>query len=99
MCLGDVTGTLTNILDPGHFILKSPDTAAPAVPAVAAPIAPPQAAKAPDVNGIQNAATTPGGGINSGPASTLLTGTTGVDTSSLNLGKGGLLGSNTLLGS
>jgi hypothetical protein len=38
-------------------------------------------------------------GVNSGPASTLLTGSGGVSNSALNLGGAGGLGSNTLLGS
>lgn len=38
-------------------------------------------------------------GVNSGPASTLLTGAGGVSNSALNLGGGAGLGSNTLLGS
>jgi len=38
-------------------------------------------------------------GVNSGPASTLLTGSGGVANSALNLGGGAGLGSNTLLGS
>jgi len=94
MCLSGFS--LSGLLDPLHLFTSA---AQPAQPAVAAPIAPPQAAKAPDVNAIQSATQTPGGGINSGPASTMLTGPNGVNQSALNVGKGGLLGSNTLLGS
>jgi hypothetical protein len=49
------------------------------------------------VNGTSGPATA---GVNSGQASTLLTGPGGVDPSKLNLGAGaGMLGANTLLGS
>jgi hypothetical protein len=98
MCLSGFS--LSGLVDPMHFFTSNPNAAqAATTPAVAAPIAPPQAAKTPDVNGIQSATSTPGGGVNSGPASTMLTGTGGVDPSALNTGKSGLLGSNTLLGS
>jgi hypothetical protein len=95
MCLGSVANTLLGGI--GGLLLGNQSQ--PSQPAVAAPIAPPQAAKSPDVNALQSAAQTPGGGINSGPASTMLTGANGVDQSKLNVGKGGLLGANTLLGS
>lgn len=97
MCL---TGfNLSGLVDPLHFFTANPNAQAAQAPTPAAPIAPPQAAKSPDVNAIQTQANTPGGGVNSGPASTLLTGPSGVDNSQLNVGKGGLLGANTLLGS
>jgi hypothetical protein len=94
MCLSGFS--LSGLLDPLHLFTSQQQ---PAVPAPAAPTPPPQASKSPDVGMLQSAAQTPGGGINSGPASTMLTGASGVDQSKLNVGKGGLLGSNTLLGS
>lgn len=96
MCLSGFN--FSGLVDPMHFFTSNPN-AQTTQPAVAAPVAPPQAAKSPDVNAIQASTTTPGGGVNSGPASTMLTGANGVDQSTLNVGKGGLLGSNTLLGS
>ena len=97
MCLSGFS--LSGLVDPMHFFTSNPNTPQATQPAVAAPVAPPQAAKQPDVAAIQASTQTPGGGTNSGPASTMLTGSAGVDQSKLNVGKGGLLGSNTLLGS
>jgi hypothetical protein len=96
MCLSGFN--LSGLVDPMHFFTSNPNTAAATAPAVAAPVAPPQAATMPSAT-PQTASNVPGGGINSGPASTMLTGNSGVATSSLNLGKGTTLGSNTLLGS
>lgn len=55
------------------------------------PEKPPQAGKAPQVQGLRkdNGAA---GGINAGPTSTFLTGSQGVDSSALTLGKNTLLG-------
>lgn len=55
------------------------------------PAKPPQASKAPNAAGMRrdNGAA---GGINAGQASTMLTGTAGVDPSKLTLGKNTLLG-------
>lgn len=50
---------------------------------------PVQASKGPDVSGIKRQT---GQGLAAGPASTLLTGSSGIDTGSLNLGKNTLLG-------
>lgn len=97
MCLSGFS--LSGLVDPMHFFTSNPNAQQATQPAVAAPVAPPQAAKSPDVNAIQASTQTPGGGVNSGPASTMLTGSGGVNNSTLNVGKGGLLGSNTLLGS
>lgn len=55
------------------------------------PAKPPQASKAPNAAGMRrdNGAA---GGVNAGPASTMLTGTAGVDPSKLTLGRNTLLG-------
>lgn len=78
---------------------KAPDAAiAPTAPATPpAPTA--QGAKAPDVKAMRTANSGAGTGVNAGPASTLLTGTSGVDPATLALAKPKLLGTNTLLGS
>jgi hypothetical protein len=57
-----------------------------------------QKATAADTSALNPGGTPAAAGVNSGPASTLLTGAGGVAGSSLNLGGAGL-GSNTLLGS
>lgn len=57
-----------------------------------------QTATAADTSALNPGGTPAAAGVNSGPASTLLTGSGGVAQSSLNLGGAGL-GSNTLLGS
>lgn len=57
-----------------------------------------QNATAADTSALNPGGTPAAAGVNSGPASTLLTGSGGVSNSSLNLGGAGL-GGNTLLGS
>lgn len=65
----------------------------PDVPAAPAPTTPPQAAKAPDTNIFQNRKRITQAGMPNLPTSSpLLTGSTGVPTSSLNLGGVTLLG-------
>ena len=67
---------------------KTPD-----MPQVAPAEKPPQAAKAPDVNTVKKAnANAAAMGPSAGPSSTWLTGPSGVDSASLNLGKSTLLG-------
>lgn len=58
-------------------------------PAAPAPEKPPQAAKAPDVAAVREKNVNAAAG---GPASTFLTGTGGVDPTTLNLGKSTLFG-------
>ncbi|WP_175982563.1 hypothetical protein [Caballeronia zhejiangensis] len=58
-----------------------------------------QKATAADTSGLSSTDGAAAAGVNSGPASTLLTGSSGVSNSSLNLGGGAGLGGNTLLGS
>jgi len=58
-----------------------------------------QKATAADTSGVNGQGAPASAGVNSGPASTLLTGAGGVGNSSLNLGALSGLGSNTLLGS
>lgn len=58
-----------------------------------------QTATAADTSALNPGGTPAAAGVNSGPASTLLTGSGGVAQSSLNLGGASGLGSNTLLGS
>lgn len=58
-----------------------------------------QKGTAADTSQLNAGGTPAAAGVNSGPASTLLTGSGGVATSALNLGGAGGLGSNTLLGS
>lgn len=58
-----------------------------------------QAATPADTSALNPGGTPAAAGVNSGPASTLLTGSGGVAQSSLNLGGASGLGSNTLLGS
>lgn len=58
-----------------------------------------QKATAADTSALNPGGTPAAAGVNSGPASTLLTGSGGVAQSSLNLGGASGLGSNTLLGS
>lgn len=58
-----------------------------------------QKATAADTSGVSGTNAPAAAGVNSGPASTLLTGSGGVASSALNLGGGSALGSNTLLGS
>lgn len=58
-----------------------------------------QPGTAADTSQLNPGGTPAAAGVNSGPASTLLTGSGGVAQSALNLGGAGGLGSNTLLGS
>lgn len=58
-----------------------------------------QKATAADTSGLSSTDGAAAAGVNSGPASTLLTGSGGVSNSSLNLGGMAGLGGNTLLGS
>lgn len=58
-----------------------------------------QKATAADTSALNPGGTPAAAGVNSGPASTLLTGSGGVANSALNLGGGAGLGGNTLLGS
>jgi hypothetical protein len=58
-----------------------------------------QKGTAADTSQLNPGGTPASAGVNSGPASTLLTGAGGVAGSALNLGGGSALGSNTLLGS
>ncbi|SEB24782.1 hypothetical protein [Paraburkholderia sartisoli] len=58
-----------------------------------------QKATAADTSALNPGGTPAAAGVNSGPASTLLTGSGGVANAALNLGGGAGLGGNTLLGS
>lgn len=99
MCLSNVVSAVTGAIG-GLLGMNSGGSQTVVQQAAQDPVAPPpQAAKSPDTTAIQQQASTPGSGVNSGPASTLLTGSSGVDPNSLNIGKNTLLGANTLLGS
>lgn len=89
MCMSNLTGTLTNALDPGHLLLKDQQ---PSTPAPTAPTAPPQASKSPNTQSYRNANQTAENGQGA-TASTLLTGAGGIDPNALALGKNTLLGS------
>jgi len=66
---------------------------APDMPALAPPVAPPQASKAPDAASVLKNTKTPTGGAGApGVAGTFLTGAGGIDPNNLLLGKNTLLG-------
>lgn len=77
----------------GGMVVSSMLAPKPNIPAPQAPITPPQASSAPQVQGVQAAmgGTGQAGGA-PGAASTMLTGAGGVDPNSLSLGKKTLLG-------